>query len=357
MLVTMKTALLVICSLGSLTLTLGAIRDPMNFFCGSYNCYDVLEVNRTIESSAVKSAYRKAAVKYHPDKNRAKNATAVFRLVEKAYKVLSDKEKRELFDYYLDHPRAYYKVTGHYIYNLPKSNVGIVVALVVVLLSVLTHYTQLHKHENIKKQLRETVLAYTSNQERLKALAGEQEQVQQIQQLIKDSTSHFEELFKESMATKNIKKAKVPGINKMVADPLYAKAVHEVVDNVEFEGGARKPQMEDLFAYRLVMWPYGMYQSWSDYYRYEVKGDEPSEEKKVELAARRLGLGTWHDLKKEQQDELLKRGVYKQAVADEWQAEQDRAVEIARQVAKEKRRRRYKNMGYESDEIEELLEG
>ena len=89
----------------------------MNFFCGSYNCYDVLELNRTATLSDLKSSYRKISTKVHPDKNKAENATAAFRLVSKAYNVLKDDEKRELFDYYLDKPTlgVYYEVTGHFI--------------------------------------------------------------------------------------------------------------------------------------------------------------------------------------------------------------------------------------------------
>jgi DnaJ-class molecular chaperone len=42
----------------------------------------------------------------HPDKNKAENATQVFRTISKAYEVLSGNESKPLFDYYLDHPRV-----------------------------------------------------------------------------------------------------------------------------------------------------------------------------------------------------------------------------------------------------------
>lgn len=57
-------------------------------------------------------AFRKLSLTHHPDKSREKNATEVFRRISKAFEVLSGNESRELFDYYLAHPKVsdqYYK--------------------------------------------------------------------------------------------------------------------------------------------------------------------------------------------------------------------------------------------------------
>lgn len=51
-------------------------------------------------------SFRKMSVTYHPDKYKESNATEVFRLIAKAYEVLTGNESRPLFDYYLDHPRV-----------------------------------------------------------------------------------------------------------------------------------------------------------------------------------------------------------------------------------------------------------
>lgn len=51
-------------------------------------------------------SYRKLSLVLHPDKNKADNATEAFRLLNKAYEVLSNNDSRSLFDYYLDHPRV-----------------------------------------------------------------------------------------------------------------------------------------------------------------------------------------------------------------------------------------------------------
>lgn len=61
--------------------------------------YEVLEVSRTVSESELKSAYRRLAVLYHPDKNPG-NAEAEDRFKEaaEAYSVLSDAEQRKRYD-------------------------------------------------------------------------------------------------------------------------------------------------------------------------------------------------------------------------------------------------------------------
>ncbi|CAF2069345.1 hypothetical protein HID58_040928 [Brassica napus] len=64
--------------------------------------YKVLQVDRSASDDDLKKAYRKLAMKWHPDKNptNKKEAEAKFKQISEAYDVLSDPQKRAVFDQY-----------------------------------------------------------------------------------------------------------------------------------------------------------------------------------------------------------------------------------------------------------------
>ncbi|XP_034544578.1 dnaJ homolog subfamily B member 14 [Notolabrus celidotus] len=64
--------------------------------CKDY--YEVLSVNKEVGEEELKKAYRKLALKFHPDKNHAPGATEAFKKIGNAYAVLSNPDKRRQYD-------------------------------------------------------------------------------------------------------------------------------------------------------------------------------------------------------------------------------------------------------------------
>ena len=61
--------------------------------------YEVLGVERNADAETIKKAYRKAAIKFHPDKNPGdKEAEEKFKEAAEAYSVLSDADKKARYD-------------------------------------------------------------------------------------------------------------------------------------------------------------------------------------------------------------------------------------------------------------------
>ncbi len=63
--------------------------------------YEVLGIDKSADKDTIKKAYRKLALKYHPDRNPGdKDAEAKFKEATEAYEVLSDEQKRPIYDQY-----------------------------------------------------------------------------------------------------------------------------------------------------------------------------------------------------------------------------------------------------------------
>lgn len=72
--------------------------DQLYVFAKKEDYYELLGVKRNANERDIKKAFRKLAVKYHPDKNKDPDAEQIFIEIAKAYEVLSDTDKRRRYD-------------------------------------------------------------------------------------------------------------------------------------------------------------------------------------------------------------------------------------------------------------------
>jgi len=98
---------------------------------GCKDYYEILGVTKEATDSELKKAYRKMALQFHPDKNKAPGADEAFKSVGHAMQVLSDAEKRKTYDLYgpeerlaqrhahtRDHPYGGQDVTAEELFNM-----------------------------------------------------------------------------------------------------------------------------------------------------------------------------------------------------------------------------------------------
>lgn len=64
------------------------------------NFYEILGVSQNASDSEIKKAYRKLALEWHPDRNKSEGANEKFKEINKAYEVLGDPKKKEVYDQY-----------------------------------------------------------------------------------------------------------------------------------------------------------------------------------------------------------------------------------------------------------------
>ena len=130
-----------------------------DLYCGDLNCYDLLEVTRDSDTKQITKAYRRLALKWHPDRypdqSKKAEAQAMFLRIAAGYEVLKDEESRKDYDYMLDHPEETYgNYYRYYARRLaPQIDIRLVVVSLITLLSVVQYYSAWYNHTETIKYL------------------------------------------------------------------------------------------------------------------------------------------------------------------------------------------------------------
>ena len=89
------------------------------------NLYDILEVSEKASDEIIEKAYRVLAKKYHPDLQTSENridAEEKMKKINKAYEILSDKNKREVYDIELQKEREQVQTDKYTVKNINNEN-------------------------------------------------------------------------------------------------------------------------------------------------------------------------------------------------------------------------------------------
>ena len=276
-------------------------------YCGMENCYDVLGVSRDVSLSALKRAYRKLAIKYHPDRNKDPDAVEKFQLIATAYEILKDEDQRRDYDYMLDNPEeAYYHYYRYYKHRMtPKVDVRIVLAVSITVISVLQYLHKIHRYDEAVK--------YAMQNPRFR---------NQALQII-----HQEGLLENNKSKSKNKKSKEERKKE------EERVLKEIVENsIDIKGGYSKPTYQDLLWVQLILAPYYIlsYIVWLIRWicKFTVMKQEYGQEEKEYLTYKNLNLSAqyWQALDDYSKDSYMNKELwipekykqYKQELEEEY---------------------------------------
>ncbi|KZV55183.1 Chaperone DnaJ-domain superfamily protein [Dorcoceras hygrometricum] len=250
------------CSALILLITLSLlIHLSVAIYCDEDDCYDLLGVTQTANSSEIKKAYYKLSLKYHPDKNPDPDSRKLFVKIANAYEILKDETTREQYDYAIAHPEEVFYNTARYYhaYYGHKTDTRAVLIGLLLVLSAFQYLNQWTRYNQAVDMVKRTP-AYKN---KLKAL----------------------ELERLGGVTKKKKSSKQ--IDKNMEEELSKELELQIK-------GAEKPTVWGLFGIRVILLPYtvGKLLLWNGcwFWRYKVKRAPYSLEDASYLTRRSLGV-------------------------------------------------------------------
>lgn len=270
------------------------VQSSYAIYCDEDDCYDLLGVTQSSNSSEIKKAYYKLSLKHHPDKNPDPESKKLFVKIANAYEILKDEATREQYDYAIAHPEEFFYNTARYYqaYYGHKTDPRIVLVGLLLVLSGFQYLNQWTRYNQALDMVKKTP-AYKN---RLRAL----------------------ELERSGGVTNKKKSHKQ--MNKKVEEDLSKELDLQIK-------GAEKPSIWELLGVRFILVPYtiGKLLLWNGFWfwRYQVKQAPYSWEDASYLTQRALGvpIESWRYLDEPRKEDLIERRLWEKSNMDSYTAE------------------------------------
>ncbi|KAL3741441.1 hypothetical protein ACJRO7_016996 [Eucalyptus globulus] len=260
-------------------------------YCDEDDCYDLLGVSQSANSSEIKRAYYRLSLKHHPDKNPDPESKKLFVKIANAYEILKDEATREQYDYAIAHPEeVFYNAARYYqAYYGHKTDPRAVLVGLLLILSGFQYFNQCTRYNQAVAMVKKTP-AYKN---RLRAL----------------------ELERSGGVTNKKKNQK----------QMDKKVEEELSKELELEiKGTEKPSLWDLVGVRFILLPYTFvkllvwYGCW--FWRYKVKQAPYSWEDAAYLTQRALSvpIDAWSNIDELTKEDLIKRRLWNKSNLDSY---------------------------------------
>jgi DnaJ family protein C protein 25 len=266
----------------------------MSIYCDEDDCYDLLGVSQSANSSEIKKAYYKLSLKHHPDKNPDPESKKLFVKIANAYEILKDEETRGQYDYAIAHPEEFFYNAARYYhaYYGYKTDPRAVLVGLLLILSAFQYLNQWTRYNQALDMVKKSP-AYKN---KLRALE-----------------------FERSGGVTNRKKGQKP-MDKKVEEELSKELDLQIK-------GAEKPSLWELLAIRVILLPYTIAKLllWNIcwFWRYRMKQAPYSREDASYLTRSSLGisLDSWRNLDESAKEDLLERRLWEKSNLDSYMME------------------------------------
>lgn len=265
----------------------GAVQNPRDLYCGADDCYEVLGLTRNTDAADSKKAYRRLAMKWHPDKHSGSDESyEMFNKISKANEIISDEQLRAAYDYFLDHPDDHYTHLYQYYHAVysPKTPIWVVVAGTLAFLSVLQYVNASWRYSRLMGAIR-------------------------FQPSFKRRVN---EVFEAEAASA---KGKLSKLERELLKERVEERVFE--DEVEIGGeGFAKPPISKLIGVRAALLPYsavvGLHDNFRWFWRFSVKNEKYGDEERAYLTRNVLSIseGCWPGLDEARRQDLVSRELW-----------------------------------------------